>query len=136
MTNKCLLLTATLFITFNINLTAQNRFSNCSAAFLNQKMIVDDYSPQGKCVLNTSAIGQLTVNTAIYENNKWHAVDKISFKLTIRDGATKTLISYSDATYEEIDIKKVLSKCRKGDYILVSVVKDEYALPHNEILVE
>ena len=70
MTNKCLLLTATLFITFNINLTAQNRFSNCSAAFLNQKMIVDDYSPQGKCVLNTSAIGQLTVNTAIYKNNK------------------------------------------------------------------
>ena len=54
MTNKCSLLTAILFIAFNINLNAQSRFSNCSAAFLNQKMIVDDYSPHGKCVLNTN----------------------------------------------------------------------------------
>ena len=136
MTNKCSLLTAILFIAFNINLNAQSRFSNCSAAFLDGKIIVDDYSPTGKCILNSSASGKLTVYTATYENNQWKTGDRVSFKLTLRDGATKTLMSYSDVTYQEIDIKKVLSKCRKGDSIVVSIVKDEYALPHNEILVE
>ena len=61
---------------------------------------------------------------------------KISFKIILRDGATKTLLSYSDTTYEGIDIQKVLGKCKKGDAILISLVKDQYALPHNEILVE
>jgi hypothetical protein len=135
MKNKYLILMAILMIAFTINLTAQNRFNECSAAFLNQKMIVDDYSPAGKCVIDANATGQLTVSTAIYENDKWRAVEKISFKITIRDGKTKTLFSYSDATYEEVDIKKVLEKCQKGDYILISLVKDLYALPHNEVLV-
>ena len=118
------------------NLVAQSKFSNCSAAFLNQKMIVDDYSPNGKCILSNTAEGKLTVNTATYDHDKWQIGKIISFKITIRDSNTKTLLSYSDATYKEIDIKKVLLKCKKGDYILLSVVKDEYALPHNEILVE
>jgi hypothetical protein len=135
MRNKYLILMVILMIAFTINLTAQNRFNECSAVFLNQKMIVDDYSPAGKCVIDANATGQLTVSTAVYENDTWRAVEKISFKITIRDSKTKTLFSYSDATYEEIDIKKVLAKCQKGDYILISLVKDLYALPHNEILV-
>jgi hypothetical protein len=135
MKNKYLTLIAILMIAFTINIKAQNRFNECSAAFLNQKMIVDDYSPKGKCVIDTNATGQLTVSTAIYENDTWRAVEKISFKITIRDSKTKTLFSFSDATYEEVDIKKVLAKCQKGDYILISLVKDLYALPHNEVLV-
>ena len=115
---------------------AQNKFSNCSAIFINQKMVVDDYSPKGKCLVQTATTGQLTVCTAVFENDKWRAVDKIPFRITIRDGETKTLLSFSDKTYKNIDINTVLSKCRKGDYILISVLKDEYALPHNEILVE
>jgi hypothetical protein len=132
---KTYLLIATIWL-ISLNLTAQNRFNNCSAAFLSQKMIVDDYSPEGKCVLKNTASGELTVNTATYDNNKWQMGDKISFKLTIRDGKTKTLLSFSDATYTEIDVKKILTKCQKGDFILISIIKDEYALPHNEILVE
>jgi hypothetical protein len=135
MKNKYLILMAILMIAFTINIKAQNRFNECSAAFLNQKMIVDDYSPKGKCVIDANATGQLTVSTAVYENDTWRAVEKISFKITIRDNKTKTLFSFSDATYEDIDIKKVLAKCQKGDYILISLVKDLYALPHNEVLV-
>ncbi len=136
MTKKNLFVSVIAFMVLNINGVAQNKFSNCSAIFLNQKMVVDDYSPKGKCLLQTTTTGQLTVCTAVFENDKWRAVDKIPFRITIRDGETKTLLSYSDKTYKNIDINSVLSKCRKGDYILISVLKDEYALPHNEILVE
>jgi hypothetical protein len=135
MKNKYLILMVFLMIAININLLAQNRFNECSAAFLNQKMIVDDYSPEGKCVIDSSATGKLTVGTVVYENDKWRFVDKISFKITIKDSKTKTLFSYSDTTYDEVDIKKVLAKCQKGDSILISLVKDSYALPHNEVLV-
>lgn len=136
MQKKYLFSTVLLTIVFQIGLTAQNKFSNCSAAFLNNKMIVDDYSPNGKSVVNSTSEGQLTVCTATFDNNKWSATEKVGFKITIRDEKTKTLWSYSDVTFKEIDIKKVLSKCQKGDHILLSVVKNEYALPHNEILVE
>lgn len=136
MTKKYLFATVVVCLFLNTNGMAQNKFSNCSAIFLNQKMVVDDYSPKGKCLLQTTTKGQLTVCTAVFENDKWLAVDKIPFRITIRDGETKTLLSYSDKTYKNIDINTVLATCRKGDYILISVLKDEYALPHNEILVE
>jgi hypothetical protein len=103
---------------------------------VNKKLLVDDYSPSGKCVLNSTASGDLTVNTATFDNNQWLAGKKIAFKIIIRDGLTKTLWSYSGATYEAVGIKEVLSKCKKGDSILISLIKDQYALPHNEILIE
>ncbi|SFD81284.1 hypothetical protein SAMN05216167_107147 [Spirosoma endophyticum] len=34
----------------------QHPFNNCSAAFLNNKMVVNEYSTQGKCILPLSAI--------------------------------------------------------------------------------
>ena len=136
MTKKHPFVAVIAFMLLSMSGFAQNKFSNCSAIFLNQKLVVDDYSPNGKCLLQTTATGELTVCTAVFENDKWRAVDKIPFKITIRDGETKTLLSYSNKTYKNIDINAVLSKCRKGDYILISVLKDDYALPHNEILVQ
>lgn len=133
---KYLLSTLFTLIIFSINLSAQDRFSNCSAIFLNQKIVVDDYSPTGKCILKSYATGDLTVNTATVENDRWIAGEKIAFKIIIRDGSTKTLWSYSDITYQSVSIKDVLLKCKKGDSIVISLVKDQYALPHNEILVE
>jgi hypothetical protein len=118
------------------DLSAQNKFSECSAIFLNQKMVVDDYSPNGKCLLKANAKGTLTVSTAIFENDKWRAEEQIGFKVTIKDGSTNTLLSYSEVSFFKIDIQSILSKCKKGDSILISVLKDKYALPHNEILVQ
>ena len=136
MKKKYLCVIAILIVSFDNNLMAQSKFNNCSAIFLNQKMVVNDYSPEGKCVVSEASKGKLTVSTATFDNNQWYAGDKIAFKITIRDGKTKTLWSYSDKTFKEIDMEKVLSKCQKGDYILVSVIEDQYSLPHNEILVE
>lgn len=115
---------------------AQNQFNNCSAAFLDQKMVVDEYSPSGKCVLPASATGELTVCTAELSPEKSVPVDRIDFKIAIRDKNTGTLMMYSGDTYQKIEVKQVLARCKPGDHIVLITMKDEFALPHNEILVQ
>jgi hypothetical protein len=118
------------------NSFGQELFTNCSAAFLDNGIIVDEYSPSGICKLPAEANGLLTVCAAAYNNNRWISAEKLEFKLAIRDGNTGTLYSFSDERFTEIDVQKVLAKCRKGDSIVVMTVDNKYALPHNAILVE
>lgn len=56
--------------------------------------------------------------------------------VAIRDKNTHTMVMYSNKTYKELDIRKVLSKCNVGDHIVLLTTDHQYALPHNEILVE
>lgn len=133
--NKSLLIA--LSILWTINLFGQKEpFSNCAAIFLNEKLVVDDYSPTGKCQLPYSSTGKLTVCSATYENDKWSCTEKIDFRVAIKDGNTKTLWSFSDQSFKEIDFKQVLAKCKKGDFVVILTVNNLHALPHNEILVE
>ncbi len=113
----------------------QKLFQSCTAAFLNNKIVVDDYSPQGKCGVAATATGRLTVCTADLSLTSSVAVDKIVFKIAIRDQNTKTLVMYSNEDFQQVDIQRVLSKCRQGDHIVLLTLDSQYALPHNEILV-
>lgn len=113
----------------------QKSFTNCTAAFLNNKIVVDEYSPQGKCALAADATGLLTVCTADLLPTSSMAVDKITFKIAIRDQNTKTLVMYSNEEFQQVDVQKLLAKCRKGDHIVLLTLNEQYALPHNEILV-
>ena len=114
----------------------KENFSNCAAAFLNQNMMVDEYSTTGKCVINAAAKGELTVRPAEMTDAKTvKAGEKIPFKIAIRDGNSKTLMLFSDKTYKEIALQEVLSHCKKGDYIVLLTLEREWALPHSEILV-
>ena len=115
---------------------AQKQFTNCAAAFLDQKMVVDEYTPSGKCVLAAHSSGELTVCTADLSPSGSTPIDKIKFRIAIRDANTQTLWMYSDDSYTKVDVQKVLTKCRKGDYIVLLTTDDQYALPHNEILVQ
>ena len=110
----------------------QERFTNCAAAYLNNKLVVNEYSPEGHCELSKSATGELTVQTM----NDTTPTGKTSFKIAIRDGNTKTLFSFSNKTYQQIDLKAVLDKCKPGDAVVLLTTGDQYALPHNEILVK
>ena len=76
------------FCIFAFSGFAQNPFTNCTGAFLDNKIVVDDYSPTGKCVLSDSATGELTVCTANLSPTESIAVDKIKFKIAIRDKNT------------------------------------------------
>ncbi|MFN7116506.1 MAG: hypothetical protein ACK4TA_06870 [Saprospiraceae bacterium] len=121
------------------NLLAQhgkNNFSNCAAAFLNQNMIVNEYTTEGKCVVDLTAKGELTLRPAELTDAKTvKAGDKIPFKIAIRDGDSKTLLLFSEKTYREIPIQEVLAQCKKGDSIVLLTLEREWALPHSEILV-
>lgn len=108
----------------------------CSAAFLNNKMVVDEYTPKGKCSLPLTARGELTVATAELSSNESKAVDIVSFKIAIRDENTRTLTMFSGDDFRKIEIQKVLAKCKKGDSIVLLTLEKQYALPHNEILVK
>ena len=114
----------------------QKVFTDCSAAFLTSKMVVDSYTDQGKCLLSSSTTGELTVCTVNLSPTKSKAIDKIAFKIAIRDKDTQTILLYSNENFEQIAIERVLAKCKKGDHIILLTLDDKYAMPHNEILVQ
>lgn len=125
-----------LCMAWSISTYGQNLFSDCSAAFLDKHLIVNNYSPDGKCVLDSTAQGVLTVCPAIYDNNKWTPVSTAAFMVAIRDHNTGTLCMYSEIPYKQLDIAQVISKCRKGDHIVLLTIDAQLALPHNEILIQ
>lgn len=122
------------FWTFSAH--SQHLFTNCSAAFLDEKIVVDQYTDQGKCVVGSAAKGMLTVQTAYLSPTESKPTGKLAFRIAIRDGNTKTLLSFSDKTYTGLEIQTILEKCRPGDSIVLLTTNNEYALPHNEILVK
>ena len=113
----------------------QQRFNNCSAAFLNGKMLVNEYSPAGKCSVSINEKGNLTISTVELSSKENKAIDPIMFQVAIKDKNTGTLMMVSKQGIQKISIHKVLEKCKKGDSILLLTNSDEYSLPHNEILV-
>jgi hypothetical protein len=113
----------------------QNNFSDCSAAFLNSKMIVNEYSPSGKCTVSIHEKGNLTVNTVKLSSIKTKITDAIMFQVAIKDKETGTLILVSKEQIKKVAIESILSKCKKGDHIVLLTINRKYSLPHNEILV-
>ena len=112
-------------------------FSNCSAAFLNEKMIVDEYTTTGKCVVSSSATGKLSLHPVTLAQDKPPVPGKnIRFKVAIRSSESKTLMLLSEKTYEEVDVQTILKECKKGDHIVLITLEREWAVPHSEILVE
>jgi hypothetical protein len=114
----------------------QNSFSNCSAIFLNNKMLVDEYSTEGKCTVSAEAKGDLTVSTVELSSKENKALTPILFQVAIRDKNTGTLMLVSKEKAEKIEIEKILAKCKKGDFIIILTMNDEFALPHNAILIQ
>ncbi|MBO0930867.1 hypothetical protein [Fibrella aquatilis] len=115
---------------------AQQPFTNCAAAFVGNKMVVDSYTPKAHCQLSGKATGLLTVQTVELSSTQAKAVDKIDFKVAIRDKATGTLHLFSGETYKQLPVQDVLTACKKGDHIVLLTVDNHYALPHNEIVVQ
>jgi hypothetical protein len=113
----------------------QEPFQQCAAAFLNKNMVVNEYTTSGKCVLPLTAQGELTVQTVDLSPTASKALDAIPFRIAIRDGQTKTLIQYASNDVLKADIRQVLAKCKKGDSIVLLTMDNQYALPHNEILI-
>jgi hypothetical protein len=117
-------------------LHAQAPFNNCAAAFLDGRMVVDEYSPSGKCVIDRHAGGELTLCAVDLSPEKVAPMEKALFMVALRDANTGTLNMFSTATYQELDIRRVLEKCKPGDRIVLLTIDPRYAVPHAEILVQ
>ncbi|GAB3175595.1 hypothetical protein [Telluribacter humicola] len=114
----------------------QDNFKHCTAAFLGTQLVVNEYSPKGKCVLPSTSVGTLTVQTVNLSADKVSRVAEIPFKVAIRDKETQTLVMYAKEDFKQVDIRQVLAKCKKGDSIVLLSVDNQYALPHNEIIIQ
>jgi hypothetical protein len=124
-----------IFVLFCSKSFAQKAFTNCAAAFLDSKMIVGEYSAKDKAIISLSAQGELSVGTVALSEKENKLVDNFAFSVAIKDKETGTLMLFSKENYAKIDIRKILSRCHKGDSIVILTLNNEYSLPHNEILV-
>lgn len=115
---------------------AQSAFNTCSAAFLGNKIVVNAHTTNGQCRLPNTAIGELTVQTVELSPTGSKPLEKIQFKVAIRDNRSHTLRMYSGETFRQLPVQRVLANCQKGDYIVLLTVDSRYALPHHEILVQ
>jgi hypothetical protein len=110
-------------------------FSNCAAAFLNNKMLVNDYSRNGRCIVEEGAKGKLMVSTVNLSFESAEPFKSAGFKVAIKNEETGTLWLFSEETYREIELESILSKCQRGDKIVLLTVDNEFSLPHNEIAI-
>lgn len=108
-------------------------FSSCAAIFLNDEMLVEDYSPNAVCMLDEGATGILAVSVVSISTDMIVPYENIGFKVAIRNSETNTLWLFSEETFLEVDLEKVLAKCKLGDRIVLLTVDEQYSLPHNEI---
>jgi hypothetical protein len=128
-----------LLLTGNVVL-AQDRFSSCSAVFLNDHMIVEEYSANAKAKISKDATGWIsagavTLGDVAKGEKKAEITQKIEFGVAIKDANTGTIVLFSPKEFKKIEAEKVLEKCKKGDTIIIMTTDNTYALPHNEILV-
>ena len=135
---KKLLLLSFLF-TGNI-VIAQDLYNSCSAAFLNDQMIVEEYSATAKAKISKDAMGWISAGTVNLGDvskgeKKFEITDKFEFGVAIKDGNTHTIMLFSPKQYKKIEAEKILAKCKKGDSIIIMTTDNTFALPHNEILV-
>lgn len=118
----------------------QDSFSNCSAVFLNNQMIVEEYSASAKAKISKDAQGWISAGVVSLGDiskgeKKFEITDKIEFGVAIKDANTGTIILFSSKEYKKIEAVKVLAKCKKGDSIIIMTTDNRFALPYNEILV-
>ena len=132
--NKVLFMVAFLFAT--TTLLGQGAFNDCAAICLDKVALVKDYSPRGTCEIQQDAKGTLAIYTVELSESAITPKKSIEFKVAIEDAATKTLWLFSEKTFKEIAVEKILAKCKKGDAIRLLTVDNAFALPHNEILVK
>lgn len=124
-----------IFVLFCSKGFAQKTFTNCAAAFLDKKMIVSEYTDKAKASIGLTAQGELSVGTVSLSEKENKLIDNFAFSIAIKDKTTGTLMLFSKENYAKINIQKILSRCKKGDSIVILTLNNEYALPHNEILV-
>jgi hypothetical protein len=112
--------------------TPAETFNDCAAILYNDRVLVDSYSPEGKCKLEMGMKGLISV-AAVHLTGCQQVGQKIDFRVAIKNDRTNTLWMYSEETFSELLLEDVLKKCERGDRIIIMTVDQKYSLPHHEI---
>ena len=112
---------------------AAKPYSNCAAVYLNNNMLVNDFSPEGICKVEQGMKGKLQVSTVYFSMDAAQPFTNVGFKVAIKNEKTNTLWMFSDQTFHEIELEKILAKCNQGDKIMLLTVDQQFSLPHHEI---
>jgi len=110
-----------------------DNYRNCAAILHNGKVLVNDYSPEGKCRLEMGMRGILTVATVSLSDEGTFPQENITFKVAVKNERTNTIWMYSDQPMQELELKDVLKKCEKGDRLIIMTTDQEFSLPHHEV---
>ncbi len=111
-------------------------YKECAAILFDGKMLVDDYSPQGKCKVSAGTKGKLTVSEVQLGCQSAKPLKGVGFRVAIKNDRTNTLWMYSPKVLFEVNIQEVLKKCEQGDSILIMTEDQKYSLPHHVIEVD
>lgn len=141
-----LIFSAFLFVTSAISSGAQSldlfpdylpapegNYRECAAILFDGEMLVDKYTPEGKCILNAGNQGKLSVSTVNLSDGKAAPKKAIGFRIAIKNDRTNTLWMYSKETLYEVNVHEVLKKCEEGDRLFIMTVDQKYSLTHHEI---
>jgi hypothetical protein len=112
---------------------AQKKHTECAAAFVGEKMIVDEYSPRGISKISKNATGRLSVNLVELGESTVVKGKAVNFLVAIEDKDTQTLTIVSNEETNAKNLKSLLKMVNVGDFIVLVATKDKYALPHHHI---
>lgn len=122
-----------LFVLVSSCTFSQEKHNNCVAVFIGEDMVVDEYSPRGKSIIDASSKGWLTVNMVELGENTAVKGKSVKYFLAVRDAKTESLTMLTSKATDKQALVDVLVDFEKGDKLIVLLEDDEYALPHYEI---
>ena len=98
------------------------------------QMLLDEYSPRGKCVVRKYVTGSYRVFAMeLSESSPLFEKEQISFIVGIRDSRKNTLWILKKDPVLKINIEEAIAKCDKADQIILMTADQKYILSHHVI---
>ncbi|MEL6649972.1 MAG: hypothetical protein AAFQ87_04120 [Bacteroidota bacterium] len=121
---------------FGASLWAQGDFSTCAAVYLNDNMLISEYSPRGESKVSLNAQGQLRLRKIVAPKDKWEVSGPSQeFRVAIKDKQTGSLVMLDDRRYRSLELSEILAFCEAGDKIMILATDRSLGIPGSEILV-
>lgn len=108
-------------------------YNDCAAIFKNDKMLVDDFSPRGKCKMEIGTDDKLTVATVALNDEGARKTKDLEFHVAIKNERTSTYFLVTKEPVMSIDWPTIYKQCEEGDKVIILTTDNKYALPHAEI---
>jgi hypothetical protein len=107
---------------------------SCSVVVFNNQWLPKSYQADTKPTLSKKATGLISVHETGDIAKKGFLPTPLDFKVGILRKSDHTTVSFSEASYREVEVNDILKKCQPGDKIII-LLKDgqHYSLPHHQI---